>query len=246
MLAVLLAVALAQAPPVGPGEAFHDALAHAKQAAWDGEYETAEAALQALADRLDRGEDPGDVLASEALLHLGDAQFVLGRKDDARATFRRVLEGDPDHTMSPYDHGEDVRALFALVREEVLRDRPLPPPPPQLPTLRAAPLRPMHFLPFGAPQAHQRRRSARQHAFLQGGLAVGSLATFVVLDVVNRPPDRRPSWTPEQVTAARFGVQIPLTAAFYAAWAWSVGDGLRHRRDHPVVVEPEAPDAPDG
>lgn len=240
MLLALLAGTLAQTPgplPAAPGggEPFHDELTLAKQSIWDGDYTDARSRLEGLAERLESGETPGDPIAHEALVFLGDVQFLLGEKDAARETFRSVLLIDPDHTISPYDHGEDVRALFALVREEVRRQlAALPPPPePDPPALRVRePMSPALFAPFGIPQLHQRRRTAGvELALLQGSLAAGSLVSLIVIDRYNRVPSPgRPNLPRERVQALRYGVQWPLTFGFYATWALGVADATRRHR----------------
>lgn len=243
-----LSVAMAQGLPGAPdllppaeeprkGE-FHDDLAAAKALLFSGEAEAALEALERLAKRLDDGEKPPPPIAREALVYLGDARFGVGRIEDARAAFRRVLEDAPDHTISPYHHAEDVRALFALVREQVQRERelrerlkpvPPPPPPPPLPIRRKLPL--WGYAPFGMPQFRQGRPGAgTTYATIQGMFAAASLGTYVWIVANNRDPEKHPGgWDQEtirtRVQTMRWGVQIPSTAAFYATWGLSVVDG---------------------
>lgn len=242
---VLLLTALGQEPLHGPGEAFHDALTSAKQALYDGEHTVARVRLEALVARLDAGERPADGLGDEALVFLGDLSLLLGDKEAAREAFRRVLLADPDHVINPYDHGEDVRALFALVREEVRREIALrPPPPPPEPVEGPGRLPLAGYLPLGIPQAQQRRPGAAwAWGLAQGALAGGSVATFVFLDRANRVPEDLSVEKRGRIDRVRFGVQFPLTLGFYALWGGSVLDARRHwRREHrlgtPQVGEP--------
>jgi hypothetical protein len=241
MLLCLLMWALAADAPPPPGVAFHDALGAAKDAVYEGAYERALATLEALEDRLRAGEEPGRILATEAMLYLGDVRFVLDDPASAREAFTWILERHPDTTMSPYDHGEDVRSLFALVREEVERTRPLPPPdpdpvdPPEPPVLRPLPAR--YYLPFGVARWSDRGAGPRWNSALQLTLAAGSIGSFVLLDRVNREStEERTGWTEEQVRVGRYGVQWPLTVGFYAAWGYSVYRAAHSWRQRPVGV----------
>lgn len=245
MLPAVLAVALAQSPPAGPGEPFHDALSTAKEALYEGDHEGARELLRTLAARLDGGEDPGRSLAAEALVFLGDLELLLGEKERARAVFRVVLLEEPDHVISPYDHGEDVRALFALVREDVRRELaarapvdvpevPALPPPPPFPATG--------YLPFGAPQAAQGRSGpALGFGVGQVATATGSLVAYALINRSNHRPDDARSIPRGRVQALRYGVQFPLTFAFYGLWGASVLDARRHWRSQRPLEGMENP-----
>lgn len=235
MWTVLLALAVAQvSPETGSTGAFHDELARAKQLIFAGDPPQAREILEALATRLEAGEQPPMPLAFESLVYLGDLQFTEGDTGSARETFRSVLLEDPEHTISPYHHSEDVRAFFALLRERVRKELaaipvPEPQPPPPVPERRRLPL--WGYMPFGVPQLRQQRPVAGLgYAAAQGLFAAGSIGTYVWIVTVNRNPDKHPlGWTEDQVgrrvQTVRFGAQLPLTAAFYATWGLSVLDG---------------------
>lgn len=236
MLLVLFALAFAADPQPRPGIPFHDALSAAKTAVYDGDYPRAASALSDLAARLEAGEEPGSLLATEAMLYFGDVQFVLGDKEGAKSAFEWVLSRNANTTMSPYDHAEDVRSLYALVREEVRRRSTGEPVEGPQPIERPGLLPARYYLPFGVASLRDSRRSgARWNTLLQTGLAAGSVTTFIVLDRHNFDPDDGRGWTRRQVTTARYGVQWPLTVGFYAAWTWSIGRASKDWRNQEIA-----------
>ncbi len=237
MLAIWLCLAFAQDAPItipGEGAPFHDVLTSAKQALWSADHATAEQLLAQLHQRLEQGEDPGEKLAIEALVFLADVRLTTGDKESARALFREVLLRDPDHILSPYDHGEDVRAMFALVKEQINRERAVQTVPP-LPVRPIAP--PLWvYAPLGVPQWLQGRGpEARTHAVLQAAFGATSIISFVLIDHYNRPPGDRPHLPRERVVALRYGLQWPATVAFYVSWGWSVLDARRHHKRQPSL-----------
>lgn len=220
-----------EAPSTG---SFHDELSTAKQLLFEGRTADALAIFDALAARLEGGERPPLSLANEALVYRGDVQFTQGDPAAARASFRRVLEAVPDYTVSPYHHGEDVRALFALVREQVQQEIASRPPeilpqPPVEPRRRRLPL--WGYAPLGLPQFNQGRPGAgAAHLTVQSLFAAASIGSYTWIVVVNRNPEGHPfGWDEEKlarrVQTMRFGAQLPSTALFYGAWLISSLDG---------------------
>lgn len=262
MWPIALGLAFAQEAP-GPAVtgAFHDELARAKAEVFEGDTAQALAILDALAERLDRGEKPPPQLAWEALVYRGDLHHARGDVDVARTCFRRVLLQDPDYVVSPYHHGGEVRALFALVREEVKRELaasapdpvpepvpvplPITPPPPPPVVRHRLPM--WGFAPFGVPQFRQRRPGAgAAYAATQGIALLASVGSYTWLVTINREPSGHPlGWQQDQVRrhvqTMRYGVQLPTTALFYGTWLLSVIDGAgtwkRDHRDHPVAID---------
>jgi len=250
-------LALAQTPPESPGDpvesaaalAFHDQLGAAKTAINRGANSRALALLEELSERLHSGEQPPLSIAQEALVFLGDLRYLDGDQDGAREVFHEVLLADPAHVISPYHHTQDVRAFFALVREQVedeiaQRPDPIPIPPPAPPPL---PL--VGYAPFGIPQLSEgRATSGVVFGGLQIAFAATSISTYILIDRANGPADRpggHPfNWTreeiPQRVRALRYGVQWPSSALFYATWVASVIDANQywnrsHRAARPVV-----------
>ena len=134
---------------------------------------------------------------------------------------------------SPYHHGEDVRALFALVREQVQQEIAARPPEviplvPVQPTRRRLPL--WGYAPFGIPQLGQGRVAPGVvHAAVQGVFVAASISSYTWIVVVNRSPEGHPlGWTEDQlarrVQTVRYGIQVPSTAIFYGAWLVSTLD----------------------
>jgi hypothetical protein len=220
---------------------FTTALEQGKQLYFVGRSTEALDALLALRGRVEAGEEVPREGRSELLIWLGEVQWHLGRTDEARESFRRLLRDQPDYPISPYAHPLEVVGEFELLRREVLDQRersPLgalapggPPPPPA-----------WVWAPFGVPQFAQRRVGA---GLVFGGLQLGfgaaSVALYVHLDRHNRDPfleDRPPTgfdpgdvrgWSIEQ----RRRYQWPVTAAFYGTWLASSLEARRHwRRSH--------------
>ncbi|MEZ4319705.1 MAG: hypothetical protein R3F61_19470 [Myxococcota bacterium] len=252
MLAAWIGSASAEPPPSPPegtvetnaSMAFHDVLAAAKASIDRGANADARAMLEGLAKRLDAGEEPPRSIAHEALVYLGDLRYLAGEQDGARQVFRRVLLEDPAHVISPYHHTEDVRAYFALVRDQVEKELAAIPPPDPVPIPRIPPL-PLHgYLPFGAPQFAQGRGT---RGVLFGGMqlafAATSVTTYVITNRANVDPGGTAghpfNWSadqvPSRVASLRYGVQWPATALFYAAWAGSIVEASAGwRRSHRV------------
>lgn len=229
--------------PAGAPTSFEDQLARARELLAQGDPDGAIVLLEDLRDRLDGGEGVPRTSAHDALVHLGDAQFLRGEKDDARESFRRILLENPEYAISPYHHTEDVRAYFALVRDAVEKERASLPPVPIPPPPRTPPLPWWGYAPLGIPQIGAGRTGrGAVYAGLQAGCAAGSIATSVVLGRVNRDPlSGHPyDWTPDQVqrrsTQLKYGVQWPLTLGFYAAWMVSVVDAGTSWKRHASPV----------
>lgn len=217
--------------PAGDSSSFEGQLDRARGLLAQGDPDRAVVLLEQLRDRLDGGEPIARAIAHDALVHLGDAQFLRGEQDEARQSFRRILLENPDYIISPYHHTEDVRAYFALVRDAVEKERASLPPVPLPPPVRTPPLPWWGYAPLGVPQIGAGRTGrGAAYAAIQAGCAAGSIATAVVLGRVNRDPlpGHPYDWTPEQVqrrsTQLKYGVQWPLTLGFYAAWTVSVVD----------------------
>lgn len=217
---------------------FEAALESGKQLYFDGRPVEALEALTALRARVDAGEAIGNERVSELLVWLGEIQWHLGRTDEARESFRRLLRDQPEYAISPYAHPLEVVGEFELVRREVLdaraqlsTDRPgteLPPPAPA-----------WIWAPFGVPQFAQRRVGAGLvFGGLQVGLGAASVALFVHIDRNNRDPllEGRPptGLDPDEVRGwaamQRHRYQWPVTAAFYGTWLASSLEARRHWR----------------
>ncbi|MCB9676846.1 MAG: tetratricopeptide repeat protein [Alphaproteobacteria bacterium] len=260
MIAALIGLAGAApspGPDPGPAEtgasmAFHDQLAAAKAEINRGNDTEARALLEALARRLDAGERPPTPIAHEALVYLGDLRYVAGEQDGAREAFRTVLLDEPDHVISPYHHTEDVRAFFALVRDQVEAEIARRPPPVPVPVPKPPPVPIYAYAPLGIPQIADGRAP---RGVLFGGLqllfATTSIGTYAITKRANTDPtgpgghpfNWQPDQVPRRVAALRYGVQWPSTVLFYATWAGSVLEAnaewrKAHRASATVGVTP--------
>jgi len=63
------------------------------------------------------------VVRLEARKYLGATYLFLGRKDDARDQFRRLLEEDPDYDIDPVAFPEAVVQTFQEVQKEAAVER---------------------------------------------------------------------------------------------------------------------------
>ncbi len=232
-----------------PTAAFHDQLAAAKLAINAGDNARARAILESLSERLEAGEEPPSAIAREALVYLGDLRYISGEQSAARQAFRAVLLDAPDHVISPYHHTEDVRAFFALVREQVeaeiaLRPDPVPDPVPQLQPQRVPPMPVWGYAPLGIPQlATGRTGRGILYGSSQVALAATSIGTYILTRRVNRPPgeDHPFNWSADEVQQRvpllRYGVQWPATTLAYGVWMLSVLDSaISWGRDHPRIA----------
>jgi hypothetical protein len=236
----------------GPDDtaAFHDQLAAAKLAINRGENPLARAILESLADRLENGETPPASIAREALVYLGDLRYIAGEQSGAREAFRMVLLDAPEHVISPYHHTEDVRAFFALIRDQVEAEialRPAPVPVPVPPPTRVPAMPVWGYAPLGIPQlASGRTARGILYGSSQIALAATSIGTFILVDRANRSPDGHPfNWTEAEVQrrvpVLRYGVQWPATTLVYSIWLFSVIDAaISWSRDHPRTAPPSA------
>lgn len=219
---------------------FAEALEEGKQLYFGGRLGPALAALGALYERVQAGEDVTLEQRAELLVWLGEVQYHLGRTDEARESFRAVLRADPDYPISPYAHPLEVVAEFELVRREILDEREQTP---RLafPAERTPPAPAWVWAPLGVPQFAQRRVGAGLvFGGLQLGLGAASVAMYVHLDRNNRDPmspglpstglleDEVRPWVDKQ----RYQVQWPLTFAFYGTWLASSLEARHHWRKH--------------
>lgn len=182
-----------------------------------------------------RASTIGDVpwqVEAEALVYLGEIQYLAGERDAAGASFRLVLERDPNFRISPYDHPLDVVGAFELIRTSVQDER----------TAAAAVRVPMPwwgYAPFGAPQFRSGRpvRGA-VYAGLQLGFAAASVGAWVAIDQQSRVVTGRDlgdgvnEAAAERARLFRDAWSIPAAAAFYVTWSASVIDsGVTWRKD---------------
>ncbi len=231
--------ALADARPT----AFADLLAVAKRAYFSGDHPEALDLLQGLQIRMLQGETPAFDVAAEAMVFLGEILYTQGREPEATSAFRWLLVRDSEYPISPYHHPIEVVGWFETIRrvvieeqgeEQTIEEEPLPvvhPPPPT------------SYLPLGVPQFIEGRTGpGLVFGTLQVGFGIASIATFANLDALNVDPTIHPQgWTAQQidsrVRARRFGIQWPLTVAFYGTWLWSHADARKAwRRKHQTPV----------
>lgn len=238
-LLLLLGPANADAPPAEPpavaatpapeeAEGYEALLESAKQTYLLGRHDEATEAFRQLVLRAQAYGDVPAAVEHEALAFLGEIQYMRGEIDDARATFRLLLQRDPEWRMSPWVHPPAVRGTFESVRDELASSARLA----QRPT-SGAPW--WSFAPFGVPQlANRQPVRGGLYAALQVGFGLASVASWIWIDQV-QAGDGTPPLTEEeqrleqaqQVQRARRirdAMSIPTASAFYLTWAVSVAD----------------------
>lgn len=209
-------------------------LQDAKEAYVLGDPDAARALLLRIVQRARRTLDVPTDVEHEALVYLGEIQYLAGDTRAAEGSFRLVLEANPAYRLSPYEHPMNVIGAFNIVRESVEEARAAA-------RDERVPMPWWGYAPFGAPQFVQGRpvRGA-VYATLQVGFAAGSIATWVVIDDAVAGIDTRPSPANleeaqaqrQQAVLLRDAVSIPVAAAFYVTWGASVLDaGLSWRKD---------------
>jgi tetratricopeptide (TPR) repeat protein len=184
-----------------------------------------------------RAQAYGDVpvaVEAEALAFLGEIQYMRGDIDEARSTFRLLLQKDPTWHMSPWAHPPAVRGTFEAVRDEVLAERQ---------QMAGKPLPWWGYAPFGIPQIGQRQPvRGGVYATLQASLAIASIVSWVWIDQVQIGEDETLSLDLQaerarSATLIRNGMSWPTAAAFYVTWAVSIADAsLSWRRQHPPLT----------
>jgi hypothetical protein len=197
--------------------------------------------LEELQRRLDFGEKVQPDAGAEALVYLGEIYLGQGLTQRAKDAFRAALVLAPEYEVNPYHHPVEVGAYFDRMREQLqaeaaARAAPPPPPPPPLPW--------WGYAPFGVPQLGQ-GQTGRGVAYgtLQLGFGAASVALMYRLRDENGTWWAPRQWTEDdyedgwsRVQLRRWGVQYPVTIAFYAVWALSVADGRDRWRARPAVV----------
>lgn len=194
-----------------------------------------EEALGRFQELVTRSEAGGvdEALAQEALLYLGEVQYVLERRSDATETFRRVLDADPDARLSPLDHDPGAVAHFETVKQlKALEPEPEPPPVYE-PRVHWFPHR---YTPYGVaffdpdpPEAMADRATCQVRSvgwgvtFLGTQLVAGGVTVGTTLATLDLPAT--PTGTEEQVARAT-ALRVPNLVAslvFTASYASSVG-----------------------
>lgn len=110
---VPLAVVLAVLAPTPRASAEDPELASGVERVEEGDFEGAIVTLEPVAERLALSGGPDAV---RAFVYLAVAHVALGHDDDARRSFRRALDLDPDLTLSPYEYSPKVRSALAEAR----------------------------------------------------------------------------------------------------------------------------------
>ncbi len=231
--------------PEGPSPA--DRLAAARQAYLLGDHDGATATLTALVREYEDGRWVAREVWAEALVFLGEIQYVDGDRIAAESTFRLLLEREPTWRISPYDHPMDVVGVFEMVRAAV-RDGEVEAPPPSVSEVRPARVPWWTFAPFGVPQlARDRIAPGVVLASAQIGLAAASVGSWVWIDRLRQPRQEGETAAEgearlDRARLVRDAFNIPVSAAFYAVWAGGAVDAARwHRRHRDGEPAPEAP-----
>lgn len=249
LLFAALTLAQAEEPPVAAdvptadpfAQPFADVLAEAREQYLGGYPDEARRLLLILQQRLLDGETPAKEDADEALIYLGEIAYNLGDYQGATTAFRQVLARDPNASINPYAHPDNVVGFFDGVRQTVARElEALVVPPPTTPR---NPWTVWSVVPFGAPQfAAGKPARGLLYAGLQTTFAVTSLAMYGHLRNINGSVKNPRPFDPEDLATNRadiqrdrLAVQWPATAGFYLTWAVSVADG-RSQPTMPVAA----------
>jgi len=222
-------------PSPGPGDPFAEVLEYAKGRYFEGGHQEALELLLGLEERLAGGEEVGDDLQGEALIYLGEIQYVMGDTLDSWDTFEFLLQRNPDQIISIYHHPPEVVNWFGLVRREMLQSMADTPddPPPRVIDPGPAPW--WTWAPLGTPQFAQRRPVAgAAFAGIQSGLGVASIALYRDLQKRARDDDGdlRDMDTDEfRRFQSRRAIQWAVTAGWWGAWLASSADARRFHRN---------------
>lgn len=198
-----------------------------------GDAVTARAGLQALVTRAQAQHDVPWPVEADAWIYLAEIQYLSGDRDAAGASFRVVLEHDPDFRISPYDHPLDVVGAFELVRTAVADER-------KAAASVRVPMPWWGYAPFGAPQfrgGHPVRGAV--YATLQVAAAGASVGAWVEIQRQARTVEEDARDNPDAARQAeararlyRDAWSIPSATLFYVAWGASVIDaGVSWKRD---------------
>jgi tetratricopeptide (TPR) repeat protein len=87
----------------------------------DGDFEGAVATLQRGLDQPDLSDEE----LAELYRVLGLAQLYLGREDQAREAYEKLLQAQPDYEL-PQHEAPKIRALYARIKEDIKRRRVRP------------------------------------------------------------------------------------------------------------------------
>ncbi len=249
VLLLALAVAFGAAPPPpatddnAPGEAIArpdaaEMVADAKQLYVGGGHTEAVEILIEVRRRVMLGDAVEPEVALEALAYLGEIYYILGQFDQARVTFREMLELDPDYTLSPLEHPIAIVGAVQQLRSQLSPPEDVAPSGPA--AARSGPRLPWWgYAPFGVPQlAQQRPARGVAYATLQTGFAISSVAFMAHLRSVNGTvgepiPHSADSYDElyGQIQVERFVGQWSTNAAFYLTWLASHLDGRHTWRD---------------
>ena len=185
---------------------------------------------------------------ADAMTYLGEIQLLEGDPSSARATFRLLLEQQPETEVSPIEHPVEVIGLFELVRRSVL---PKPAPAVTEVPFKPAPMPWWGYAPLGIPQFLQ-DRPVRGAMYL--GLQLGSLGASIGL-WVKLDSYQNISGQVDDDTAALFvrqqqqlrTIQWSTAGLGWLAWGTSIGDSaLSWRRDRRLELKMGAAPRPGG
>jgi hypothetical protein len=218
------------------------ALAEAKEQYVRGEHDDALVLFEALRARAAATQDVPPAIRDDVLAYLGEIRYILGDYETARGLFRELLAANPSYTMSPLNHPITIVGAFESVRSELpsrfdQEEAPV--------VLKKIPA--WGYLPLGGPQFAQGQVvKGTAYAVVQGAAAATTIAVLGNLQALNGTVFEGPVWEPEdypriwnQVQVQRYGVQVPLTAAFYLTWLASGLDGRARWRRTQTEGAPE-------
>ena len=210
-----------------------DALEAAKSQYFAGGHSLALASLTQLIDRLNADSTADLTILVEAEVYRAEIQYVTQDRAASWASFVRVLDRMPDYQINTFLHPAEVVDWFELVRRETSSGLPTVSPP--VPQPLRAPV--WVYAPVGIPQFGQKQTGAGI-AFASTQVATMTASIGLHLHMRSwrrRIADNGTDTDFRQFNQIRYGVQLPVTVAFYALYAASVLSGRRHfARDQTV------------
>lgn len=203
-----------------------DALDAAKSEYFAGGHARALESLTELIDRLNSDPYADLTILVEAEVYRAEIEYVTQDRAASWASFARVLERMPDYQISTFLHPAEVVDWFELVRRETSSGAATVTPPEIRPT--RAPV--WVYAPVGIPQFGQKQTGAGlAFASTQVATAAASIGLhFHMRSWRRRIADNGTETDFRRFNQIRYGVQLPVTVAFYALYATSVLTGQRH------------------
>lgn len=212
---------------------YAESLEAAKSEYFAGGHAVALESLVQLIDRLNNDPAADRTILVQAEVYRAEIEYVTQDRAASWASFVRVLDLMPDFQINTFLHPAEVVDWFDLVKRET-SSASLNELPPETERVRAPA---WVYAPVGIPQLGQGQTGA---GIAFASTQVATAAASIGLHLHMRSWRRRiaDTGTPDdfqRFNQIRYGVQLPVTVAFYALYATSVLSGTRRfARDQTV------------